>query len=264
MARPGSTRARTGTRLGRQGAAVAIALGVWHLFALGPGRAADVPTPWQTATTALAMAATGDYWTAIGNTLLTANLGLLLSIVVGVPLGLINGSSRKVALSSQFVVDFGRTIPGVAILPLVLLLFGGTRPMALILVMFGAIWPMLVQATYAVQQVSPQLRQVGASFHLSLTDRIRAVYLPSAMPFLTTGLRIAATISLLLSISAEFLGGADGIGRNLFNALTVNNPDEMFVYAFTASFLGVGLNLVLLAAQRQLLWWHPSQRERLT
>lgn len=262
MARLATTRAQTGARLGRQAAAIAIALGVWHLFAIGPGKAADVPTPWQTLSTAVDMASGNDYWTAIGNTLLTANLGLLLSIAVGVPLGLINGSSRKVALSSQFVVDFGRTIPGIAILPLVLLLFGGTRSMALILVMFGAVWPMLVQATYAVQQVSPQMRQVGAAFHLTLWDRIRSIYLPSAMPFLTTGLRIAATISLLLAISAEFLGGTDGIGRNLFNALTVNNPDEMFVYAFTASFLGVALNLVLHAAQRQLLWWHPSQRER--
>ncbi|GAA2741516.1 ABC transporter permease [Terrabacter aerolatus] len=262
MTRPEAKGSRTRARLARQVAAIVLAIGVWHLFAIGPGRAADVPTPGATLRTGLEMARTADYWTAIGNTLLTANLGLLLSVVVGVPLGLFNGASRKVALSSQFVVDFGRTIPGVAILPLVLLLFGGTRVMALILVMFGAVWPMLVQATYAVQQVPPQLRQVGEAFHLTLRDRIRTVYLPSAMPFLTTGLRIAATISLLLAISAEFLGGTDGIGRNLFNALTVNNPDEMFVYAFTASLLGVALNLVLLAAQRRILWWHPSQRER--
>ena len=262
MAQRGSTRGRTGARIARQAVAIGLALVVWHLFAIGPGKAAGVPTPWLTLTTGLRMAGTGDFWTAVGNTLITANVGLLLSVLVGVPLGLINGSSRKVGLSSQFVVDFGRTIPGIAVLPLVLLLFGGTRSMALILVMFGAVWPLLVQATYAAQQVSPQLRQVSSAFHLSLADRIRAVYLPSATPFLTTGLRIGATISLLLAISAEFLGGTDGIGRNLFNALTVNNPDEMFVYAFTASFLGVGLNLILLAAQRRLLWWHPSQRER--
>ncbi|WP_353952542.1 ABC transporter permease subunit [Knoellia sp. S7-12] len=261
MAQPSRTRAARGAVVARQAAACAIALVIWHLFATGPGEAADVPTPWRTLVTAINMAQGSDYWTAVGNTLLTANLGLLLSVAVGVPLGLVNGASRKVTLSSQFVVDFGRTIPGIAILPLVLLLFGGTRTMALVLVMFGAVWPMLVQATYAVQQVSPQMRQVGAAFHLSTLDRIRAIYLPSAMPFLTTGLRIAATISLLLAISAEFLGGTDGIGRSLFNALTVNNPDEMFVYAFTAAFMGVGLNLVLLAAQRRLLWWHPSQRE---
>ena len=103
MAQPGSTRVRTGARIARQAAAIGMALVVWHLFALGPGKAAGVPTPWRTLTTALQMAGTGDFWTAVGNTLITANVGLLLSVLVGVPLGLINGSSRKVGLSSQFV-----------------------------------------------------------------------------------------------------------------------------------------------------------------
>lgn len=246
----------------QQAGAVVIAIVGWHIFAIGAGRASGVPTPWRTVTTAAEMMTGGDYWRSVGNTLLTATLGLLLSIAVGVPLGLVNGSSRKVALSSQFIVDFGRTIPGVAVLPVVLLLFGGTRPMALVLVMFGAVWPLLVQATYAAQQVSPQLHQVGKAFHLTVWHRIRAIYVPSALPFLMTGLRIAATISLLLSISAEFLGGADGIGRVLFNALTVNDPDRMFVYAFTAAFLGIALNWVLLRVQRRVLWWHPSQREK--
>lgn len=246
----------------QQACAIAIAIALWHLFAVSAGASSGVPTPWETASTAVGMMGEGGYWKAVGNTLLTATLGLGLSILVGVPLGLLNGSSRRVGLSSQFIVDFGRTIPGVAILPLVLLLFGGTREMALVLVMFGAVWPLLVQATYAVQQVPPQLHQVGRAFHISVRHRITNIYLPSSLPFLMTGLRIAATISLLLSISAEFLGGADGIGRNLYDTLTVNNPDQMFVYAFTAAFLGIALNWILLTIQARVLWWHPSQREK--
>ncbi|MGW1023902.1 ABC transporter permease [Streptomyces sp. NPDC002577] len=246
----------------QQAAALAVAIALWHVFATGPGDASGVPAPWETVTTAAELVRAGDYWSSVGNTLVTTSIGLLLSLAVGVPLGLLNGSSRKVAMSSQFLIDFGRTIPGVAALPVVLLLFGGTRSMALVLVMFGAVWPLLVQATYAVQQVSPQLHQVGKAFHLTLVHRVRAIYVPSALPFLMTGLRIAATISLLLSISAEFLGGTDGIGRDLFDTLTVNNPDQMFVYAFTAAFLGIGLNFVLMTIQRRVLRWHPSQREK--
>lgn len=246
----------------QQAAAVAVAIALWHFFATGPGKASGVPAPWQTVTTAAEFVRDGDYWNSVGNTLVTTMVGLLLSVAVGIPLGLVNGASRKVAKSSQFLIDFGRTIPGVAVLPVVLLLFGGTRSMALVLVMFGAVWPLLVQATYAVQQVSPQLHQVGKAFHLTLPHRIRGIYVPSALPFLMTGLRIAMTISLLLSISAEFLGGTDGIGRELFNTLTVNNSDQMFVYAFTAAFLGIGLNFVLMAIQRRVLRWHPSQREK--
>lgn len=243
-------------------ATLVVAIVIWLLFAVGPGAASGIPTPWVTVETAGELMGGSTYWAAVGNTILTALIGLLLSIAIGIPLGLINGSSRKVALSSQFLVDFGRTIPGVGILPLVLLVFGGTRPMALALVVFGAVWPLLIQATYAVQQVSPQMHQVGRAFHLTLRDRIRSIYVPSAMPFIMTGLRISATISLLLSISAEFLGGVDGIGRELFDTLTVNDSDAMFVYAFTAALLGVALNWLLLQVQKRVLWWHPSQREK--
>ena len=61
-----------------------------------------------------------------------------------------------------------------------------------------------------------------------------------------TGLRISATISLLITISSEFLGGADGIGQRLFNTLTINDNDRMFVYVVTAALLGRACSTVLL------------------
>lgn len=240
--------------------ALAVGLGVWTWFAQGPGAAAEFPTPWQTLVTALGLAGTGDYWSTVGQTLLTSVIGFLLSIAVGVPLGLVIGSSRRAQLSSQFLVDFGRTIPGIAILPILLLMFGNTRSMAVSLIVFGAVWPLLVQSTYAAQQVTPQMRQVARAFHLSTTERVRFIYVPSALPFLMTGLRIAATISLLLSITAEFLGQTDGIGRMLRQMYEIGDPGRMFVYMFTAALLGVVLNIVPVAIQGRVLWWHPSQR----
>lgn len=242
-------------------AAVAVALVLWHWFALNRGAAAGVPTPAQLVETWADLVTTGDYWGAIGNTLLSAVIGFSLSVVVGVPLGLLNGSSRAMERSTTFVIDFGRTIPGVAILPVILLLYGSTRTMVLILVMFSALWPILVQSTYAAQQLSPQIRQVAKSYRLTFADRVRFIYVPSAMPFIMTGLRISATISLLITISSEFLGGASGIGQKLFNTLTIDDTDRMFVWVVTAALLGVLLNALLTAAQRRVLWWHPSQRE---
>jgi len=240
--------------------ALAIVVVAWHVFVTGPGKASGIPTPLQLIETGADLVVTGQYWDAVGNTLLTALIGFGLSVLIGVPLGLVNGTYRKVEQSTSFVVDFGRTIPGVAILPLVLLLFGGTRTMAVVLVMFSAVWPILVQSTYAAQQLSSQMKQVARAFRLSPTSRIRDIYLPSSLPFLMTGLRIAATISLLITISAEFLGGADGIGQRLYQALTVDDTQRMFVYVFTAGVLGICLNRLLVLAQSRVLWWHPSER----
>lgn len=262
--------ARTAPRFARRVASVAlaqkagallIALAVWHVFARTGGSAAGVPTPVELVKSWSDMVTTGDYWSAIGSTTTSALIGFGLSVLIAVPLGLVNGSFPAVERSTRFVIDFGRTIPGIAILPVVLLLFGSNRSMVLILVMFSAVWPMLVQATYAAQQLSPQMRQVARAFRISRTSRIRDIYFPSAMPFLMTGLRISATISLLITISSEFLGGAPGIGQRLYSTLTVNDNDRMFVYVVTAALMGVVLNWVLVGAQRRLLWWHPSQRE---
>lgn len=243
-------------------AAIGAGLVIWHVFAVGMGKAAELPTPWQTVLTAADLITTSGYWEAVGNTLLTALIAFVLSVLVGVPLGLLNGSFRRVELSTTFLVDFMRTVPGIAILPLVLLILGSTRTMVVVLVMFGAVWPMLIQATYAAKQLSPQMLQVAQAFRLDLASRIRYIYIPSAMPFITTGLRIAATMSLLLTISAEFFGGAPGVGQALLGTLNVYEPHKMFVYVFTAAFLGVGSNALLMFLQSRALWWHPSQRER--
>lgn len=241
--------------------AIALGLVVWHVFATGVGTAAGLPTPWTTVVTAVDLFATSTYWIAVGNTLLTALIAFTLSVLVGVPLGLINGSFRRVELSTTFLVDFMRTVPGIAILPLVLLILGSTRTMVVALVMFGAVWPMLIQATYAAKQISPQMIQVAQAFRMNTMSRIRYIYIPSAMPFITTGLRIAATMSLLLTISAEFFGGAPGLGQALLGTLNIYDPQKMFVYVFTAAFLGVGSNALLMFIQSRVLWWHPSQRE---
>lgn len=260
--RPRSARSAAAVSVAQKACALLVAFVIWHVFAKTGGSAAGVPTPIELVQTGADMVATGSYWSAVGNTLVSALIGFALSVVVAVPLGLLNGSSPAMERSTRFVIDFGRTIPGVAILPVVLLLFGSNRSMVLILVMFSAVWPMLVQATYAAQQLTPQMRQVATAFRLSRTSRIRDIYLPSALPFLMTGLRISATISLLITISAEFLGGANGIGQRLYNTLTINDNDRMFVYVVTAALLGVALNWLLVAAQRRVLWWHPSQRGR--
>jgi ABC-type nitrate/sulfonate/bicarbonate transport system permease component len=242
--------------------AIVAALAVWHLFATGAGAASGLPTPWMTVVTAADIVTTAAYWEAIGNTLFSALIAFVLSVLVGVPIGLINGSFRRVELSTNFVVDFMRTVPSIAILPVVLLALGSTRTMVVALVMFGAVWPLLIQSTYAAKEISPQLAQVAMAFRMNRASRIRHIYIPSAMPFITTGLRIAATLSLLLTIAAEFFGGAPGIGQALLGTLNIYDPEKMFVYVFTAAFLGVGFNALLVYGQSRMLWWHPSQREK--
>ena len=161
---------------------------------------------------------------------------------------------------SRFTIDFLRTIPPVALIPLVLLVYGATPKMAFVLIVFGSTWPVLLQAMYGVHQVDPAARDVARAYRLRRRDRIRFLIVPSAAPFIATGIRLAATISLLLAIGAELLGGAPGIGASI--TLQEQNGDipGMWVYVVLAAVLGVIVNLALIGLERRILTWHPAQR----
>lgn len=252
------SRARLISWAQRLGAFIVV-LALWTWFAKTKGADANFPTPWQALQKLVELVQTSTYWRAVGETAYTAVLGFLIAAVIGIPIGMMIGMSRRAQLSTQFLVDFGRTIPVIAILPLAILVLHIGRTMAVFLVFFGAIWPLLIQATYAVAQITPQSRQVVRAFHLKRIERIRFVYAPSMMPFLTTGLRIAASISLLMAVTAEFLGRAPGLGVVMRDSADVD-PHATFAYMLTAGALGMLLNVGLVALQKRVLWWHPSQR----
>ncbi|WP_406724427.1 ABC transporter permease subunit [Streptomyces sp. GD-15H] len=248
-------------RLANRLLAIFVALVVWYLFALGPGASSDFPTPLESFRSAVDLAGTGAYWSNIATSVETALLGLALAVLVGLPVGLLIGSNEHARRSTQLILDFGRTVPAIALLPLFLLLFGATRDLGLVLILVSAVWPIIIQTSYAVGEISPQLRRVGRAYHLSRWHSLRHLVAPSMFPFVFVGLRIAATISLLMAISSEFLGGSDGLGYVLLQAMQINDTERAFVYSFTAAVLGLLLNLFFVLLQRRVLWWHPSVRK---
>jgi ABC-type nitrate/sulfonate/bicarbonate transport system permease component len=185
---------------------------------------------------------------------------MAISVLLAVPLGVAIGLNRFLSDSTRFTIDFLRTVPPVALLPVVLLLLGPTLPMKVTLIVVGTLWPMLIQSIYAASQIDPVLRDAARSFRLSRRHRIRFLLLPSVAPFVATGLRIAATVSLLLSVTGEYIGGAPGLGAALGSAELAGNLPEMYAYILTAATLGVAINIGFIVLQRQLLWWHPSVR----
>jgi ABC-type nitrate/sulfonate/bicarbonate transport system permease component len=196
----------------------------------------------------------------MGSTSATWAVGLAVSVLVGIPIGLFLGSRSIAYRMSRFTIDVLRTIPSVALIPLVLLVFGASNQMALVLVIFGCIWPILLQSMYGAQQIDPQIREVSHSYRFRRRERIFKVLVPSALPFIATGIRISATMALLLSIGAELIGGAPGLGQRIFLASQTYRVPEMYVYVLVCAMLGAALNLALLAIERRVLTWTPAHR----
>ncbi len=241
--------------------AAVLVLGVLIWWAVSTQIPADgVPSPVEAARALGTLVTTGVFWAALWQTVQTFLLGILICIVVGVPLGLAIGRSRIATQSTRLSFDFLRTIPPIAILPLVLLLYGPTPIMVLVMVVLGAIWPILIQSVYAAHQTEPQLDDMARAFQITGRRQVLRIFLPGVLPFVLTGLRVGTTICLLLTVTGELLGGAPGIGSSIITAQqNLNNP-QMYAYVVVAALLGLVVNAGFWAAQRRVLHWHPSFR----
>ena len=238
--------------------AVLAVLLVWQLAAATSD--GSLPGPLQVASAMAGLWGTGAYWTAVLTTLQVWALGLAICIVVGIPVGLLIGISLNATRSTRWVIDFFRTIPTIALLPLVLLLFGPSIRMEITLIVLSAVWPLMIQSMYAVKQVEPVLKWVTKVFRVSRRDRIRFLWAPSVTLLVTTGMRLAATIALLMTVSAEYIGGAAGLGKQLSISEQAFQRPEVIAYALTAGIIGLGVNMLIVFVQRRLLWWHPITR----
>ena len=242
-----------------QASVIAICVIAWWVVS-NRAAADSVPSPLATLHALVDAVATGAFWVALWETFKTFLIGIFICTLVGVPVGLAVGTSRVATQSTRLCFDFLRTIPPVAILPLVLLLYGPTSTMVLVMVVSGAIWPILIQSVYAAHQTEPQLNDMARAFQIGGRQRITRIFLPGVLPFVLTGLRVGTTICLLLTITGELLGGAPGIGTEIIQAqVNLNNP-QMYAYVVVAALLGLFVNAGFWAAQRRVLRWHPSFR----
>lgn len=207
---------------------------------------------------------TGDYRTALWQTLQGWLWAMLLACAIGLPLGMLVGATRLSFLLTRFTIDFLRPIPSVALIPLLVLIYGTRPQLKITLATFGATFPLLFQAMYGVRDVDPVAKDTARAYGLGGLQRVWRVILPSCLPYLVTGLRIASSIALILVVTGEYVVGVDGLGRSVFLAQSGAAYDQMYAYVITAGLLGVALNALFQLGERHVLFWHPSQRAAAT
>jgi len=217
-------------------------------------------TPSSIANVLVDIVPTGVFWSSVGATALNWWLGVGIAFAIAVPLGFVLGAVPVLYELFTVPIEFMRTVPSVALLPVVLLLYGATGKMVVLLVALGAVWPLLLQSMYGIHQVDPLLEDVAAVYHLSVRERVGFLLVPGAAPFVATGLRISVTIGLLLCVSAEILGGAPGLGREIALSQQTLVVSEMYAYIVVVALMGTVVNLLMLKLERTTLSWHPSQR----
>lgn len=234
---------------------------VWQLFSVfGPVSQHHFPPPTEVLPLFVKNFAFVSFWDAIGATMWAWLLGLTISTVGGTLLALVIGSSTVLREYTHSTVEFLRPIPSVALIPLAALLFGPRIGSELLVIVYGCVWIVFIQVLYGIADVDKIASETVRTFGFTWLQRVRYLVFPTLLPYLITGIRIAATVALILAVSAELIIGTAGLGKSVAQAQLNDNPPAMFTLILTAGLLGIVVNLVFRWIERRLLFWHSSVR----
>jgi ABC-type nitrate/sulfonate/bicarbonate transport system permease component len=204
---------------------------------------------------------TGDATSNVLPSLARMAAGLAASVVAGVVIGLALGRSERVFAYLDPAFQFARVIPPPTLVPVFIALFKLGTQMQLASIIFGAIWPILLNTADGARSVDPLQMETARVFKLSAADRVLKIIFPSALPKIFAGVRLSLSLSLILMVFSELLPGtADGIGFELTDAQSRSDLPTMWATIVLLGILGYVLNSLLLAVERRVLAWHRASR----
>ena len=236
-------------------------LATWQLLpTLGIVNAQYFPYATDTIARLVTEAADLEFWRNVGRTMTAWGIGLSISVVLALVLGTIIGMVPVLRKATHTTVEFLRPVPSVALIPIAVLAFGQRIEAALVIIIFACFWQVFVQVLYGVADIDSVARDTALSFGLSRGDLITRLILPTALPYLMTGLRLAASVALILAVTAEMTINNPGLGNRLMLDYSIGDREGVYAIVIVTGLLGLVINLIFGVVERRALFWHQSVR----
>ena len=193
-----------------------------------------------------------DFWVTLYRTL----VAFFIALVAGMPLGIVLGSNERAYRSVEFVVDFFRSTPASALIPLFLLIFGTSDINKIAIAAFGA-WLLIVfNCAYGVINARKQRVAAAKVMGASRWQIFKDVLIWESLQASFVGLRSAVSMALVIVVVAEmFIGSESGLGYKIINTQQVMNTKMMYAAIMAAGILGYALNVVFLAIEKRIVHW---------
>jgi ABC-type nitrate/sulfonate/bicarbonate transport system permease component len=179
-----------------------------------------------------------------------------IAAVVGLPLGVLLGSTERAYRSVEFLIDFFRSTPSSALIPLFLLIFGVSDINKVAIAAFGALLIVVFNSAYGVINARKQRVMAARVMGASRWQIFRDVLVWESLQPSFVGLRSAVSMALVIVIVAEmFIGSESGLGHRIIDAQQVLNVKSMYAAILAAGALGYALNVLFLLAERRIVHW---------
>lgn len=227
-------------------------LGVWWLLHVREG-SARVASPLETWDALVELHRRGDLWTAIRTSGERIIKGWGLGLLVGVPVGIAMGQWRTLRSLFDPYLQFLRFIPPIALIPLLIALFGIGETPKLLLIFYTCVFIVTINTIAGVQAVDESRIRAATSLGAGPARRLLSVVVPSTVPFIFTAARLAMGNAFLTIVAAEFVAAEEGVGAMLWRARNYGRTDWVFAGIFLLGMMGLITDLVLRAVGRSAL-----------
>lgn len=217
------------------------------------------PAPTAIVATGSDMVASGELQQHLAATAGRMALGLVFGVVGGVAVGFAMGMSRLLRAALDPTLSALYVVPKVAVLPLLLLIFGVGDTPTILLVAIAVFFIVWITTMHAVLSVPDGWQEAARSFGVNRRQLLRHVLLPASMPQVLTGLRVATGMAVLTAVAVEFVQGSDGLGRLIWLSWTLFLPRRMYVGVVVVALLGIAANLVVRLLARLLTPWNHTE-----
>lgn len=236
--------------------AVIAFLIVWQvLSSSGVINAAFLPSPVDVTITMVKLALSGELARHLLISLQRAASGFVLASLVAIPLGMAIGWYKPVERFLDPLLQSFRQTSALALFPVFILFLGIGEESKTAIIFWGAQWAMLLNTINGVKNVEPILIKSARSLAVSDSVLFRKVVLPAAFPSIITGMRLSATVSILILVAAEMIGAKAGLGFLLVNSQYNFEVQKMYAAIVTLAVLGLVVNYALVWLEKRVTSW---------
>ena len=189
------------------------------------------------------------------------SVGYLAASFLGIAIGVPVGASRNLRNVFEPVLEFLRAIPPPVLVPVLILFTGIGNEMKALVIVFGCIWPVLLNTVAGVRSLDEVLAETVRSYRIGGFSRLWHFVLPGASPQIFTGLRQALPIGIILMVVSEMFAASDGIGFSLVQYQRTFAIPEMWSGIILLGIIGIVLSLIFRAIEARLLGWYHGLRQ---
>ena len=233
-----------------------IILIVWYIvtvvFNLIPSYV--LPSPVDVCHSAYSIIMDGRLVSNTIDTLFKVFTGIILASIVAIPLGILLGYSEKLDSFCSLVISILRPIPPIAWIPFSILWFGIGVSSAIFIIFLGCVFPILVYTIDGVKRTDKVLVEAAQTLGAQNKDILTKIILPSAVPYIVSGLKVGVSIALMCTISAEMIGSSSGLGYMILTSTNLFDSGTTVVGMLIIGIIGICFDLYFRAIQDEIFW----------